>query len=220
MKIQISLGKNMDRRENNYVRAVERFGAAAVAGYAMEADLCCSGLILSGGGDIDPARFEQENCGSEHIDPIRDEAELALLEAFVRAGKPVLGICRGHQVIAVWAGGSLIQDLGAKNRTHRGEHGDKTHLVTGVSGVLRGLYGSEFTVNSSHHQGVAQPGRDMVVTAVSPDGVVEAMEHECLPIWSVQFHPERMNTPATADGGSIIQWFLEQCKEGKRRVCP
>ena len=210
MKILISIGKGADPA--NYVRAVERAGGIPLAMYLPEADLSCDGLILAGGGDMEPSLFGQENRGSDNIDPDRDRAELALLDAFVAAGKPILGICRGHQVVNVWAGGTLIQDLAAKNAAHRRVDRDKVHWARTENGVLRELYGVRFCVNSAHHQAVDAVGKDLEVTARSEDGVVEAMEHRTLPILTTQFHPERMTGPDTADGGCLFRWFLNQCK--------
>lgn len=207
MKILISRGKVANPA--NYVNAVERAGGEACAAYCPEPDLSFDGLILAGGADMEPAFYGAENAGSEGINPDRDRAELALLDAFAAAGKPILGICRGHQVINVWAGGTLIQDLGIKNLTHRSEEQDKVHEVRAKSGVLKELYGEYFLTNSAHHQAVETVGKGLVVTACSEDGVVEAIEHESLPILAVQFHPERMNTGKTEDGGALFRWWIE-----------
>lgn len=195
----------------NYIRAVERAGGIAYAQYCPEPDLTFDGLILAGGGDVEPRRYREENFGSLDFDPARDEAELALLDHFAQVGKPILGICRGHQIVNVWAGGTLIQDLGEGNRIHRWMEGDKVHAVR-AEGVLRELHGEKFTVNSAHHQAVAKVGAGLYVTARAEDGTVEALEHESLPIFSVQFHPERMTGPETEDGGAIFSWFLKQCE--------
>ena len=195
----------------NYVRAVKAAGGRPHPLYCPGPDAGYDGLILAGGGDMEPALFGQKNCGSEGIDFSRDRAELALLEAFAGAGKPVLGICRGHQVVNVWAGGGLVQDLGEQNAIHRGADGDKTHMIFAGLGVLRKLYGTRFRVNSAHHQGVGPIGKGLRVTARAADGVVEAMEHECLPIFTTQFHPERMTGPETADGSVLFRWFIMKC---------
>ena len=118
MDILISVGKDAD--PSNCIRAVEQAGGHPHADYLPQsADY--DGLILAGGGDIHPSLFVQKNCGSRGIDFSRDRAELALLDAFAAAGKPVLGICRGHQVVNVWAGGGIVQDLGEHNTIHRWE---------------------------------------------------------------------------------------------------
>ena len=206
MKILISVGKYAS--PDNYIRAVEQAGGEACAAYLPEPDLRFDGLILAGGGDMEPALYGAENCGSEGIDPARDRAELTLLEAFAAAGKPILGICRGHQVVNVWAGGGLRQDLGVQNAIHRREDCDKRHRIFAEPGVLHSLFGDEFVVNSAHHQSVEPVGRDLRVTARSEDGVVEAMEHTALPILTVQFHPERI--PGLEP---IFSWFLAECEE-------
>lgn len=186
---------------------------AADMGCAVTLDLAeasgCDGLLLPGGGDIHPSRFGQENRGSRDIDPDLDRAQLAILDAFVRAGKPVLGICRGHQLVNVYFGGSLIQDLPTA-RDHVARDGkDGLHPVRFAPGsALYGLYGPDAAVNSSHHQGLDELGAGLRVTAAAPDGVVEAAEHVSLPILTVQFHPERMAPawarPGMADGAPIF----------------
>ena len=208
MKILISVGRNAD--PTNYIRAVEKAGGTPCALYLPQPDLSYDGLILAGGGDMEPSLFGQENCGSANIDPARDRAELTLLDVFAGAGKPILGICRGHQVVNVWAGGDLIQDLGKQNEAHRRVESDRVHKVCARSGLLKELYGENFAVNSAHHQAVGAVGAGLAVTACSADGVIEAMEHETLPIFTFQFHPERMNSAQTVDGSAIFRWFVER----------
>lgn len=183
------------------------------------------GLLIPGGDDVNPERFGQENCGSEGIDDLLDELQLTVLDRFVKAGKPVFGICRGHQLINIYFGGDLIQDLGAKNACHRREKGskkDRIHSVHARPGTfLEQLYGSEFVTNSSHHQSVRRLGSGLNTAAVSEDGVNEALFHETLPIWSVQFHPERMclahRREDTADGSRVLDFFLKKCAKMR---CP
>lgn len=202
----------------NYLNAVRAAGGEGDARYLPAPDLSYGGLLLTGGDDIDPALFSQENRGSRGIDRARDDAELALLDAFCAAGKPVLAICRGHQMVNVWLGGDLIQDLGPDlGPFHQKETGDQVHPVQAERGsLLHRLYGPVFPVNSSHHQGLGRLGRGLRAAAWSEDGVVEAVEHESLPLISVQFHPERMTgalaRPDTVDGGKIFRAYLELCK--------
>lgn len=214
-KILISTG---GKNAANYLAALESAGGAGEARYLPTPDLSYDGLLLAGGDDVDPARFGQENHGSRGIDTARDRAEFALLDAFCAAGKPVLAICRGHQVVNVWLGGDLIQDLGPDLVPfHRTEEGDRVHPVRGSEGsLLRRLYGPVFPVNSSHHQGLGRLGRGLRATARSEGGVIEAAEHEALPLICVQFHPERMMgalaRPDTVDGGAVFRAFLELCR--------
>ena len=205
MKILISAAKYAD--PSAYERAVERAGGEPSACYLPRSGVEFDGLILAGGGDIDPALYGQKNCGSESIDRNRDRVELDLLAEFARAGKPVLGICRGIQVINVWAGGGLIQDLGAQNAIHRHDGQDKCHLALAGRGFLRDLYGPRLRVNSAHHQGVGPVGRRLAVIARAADGIIEGLRHCDLPIFGVQFHPERMTGCGTAPGDRIFHWF-------------
>ena len=212
MKILISLGTGDPA---NYLRALEAAGAVGEARYLPREDEGYDGLILAGGGDMAPHRYGQENWACRKVIEARDEAELALLDRFLARGKPVLGICRGHQVANVWAGGDLIQDLGEPVPDHSGE-GDRVHILQAEKDSWLGrLYGSRFPVNSNHHQGVGRPGAGLRIVARSEDGVVEAMEHERLPLFTVQFHPERMTAlharPDTVDGLAIFRDFLERC---------
>lgn len=206
MKVLISIGKDAD--PTNYLNAVTEVGGEAYAMYLPPCAPTFDALILAGGGDISPHLFGQKNCGSHQIDLNRDLCELALLDCFTRAGKPVLGICRGHQVVNVWAGGSIVQDLGEQNIIHQWDCCDKVHLVS-AGGILKDLYSPMFRVNSAHHQGVGPVGKGLNVTARSADGIIEAMEHCSLPILTTQFHPERMNGADTAPGERIFRWFIE-----------
>ena len=202
----------------NYLAAVEAAGGMGEARYLPPPGLSYDGLVLVGGDDMDPALFGRENTHSKGIDRARDEAELALLDAFCGAGKPVLAVCRGHQVVNVWLGGGLIQDLGPQLVPfHQRKEGDQVHLIRAERGtLLHRLYGPVFPVNSSHHQGLGKLGRGLWAAAWSEDGVVEAVEHDTLPLISVQFHPERMTGALarldTVDGGGLFQVFLELCR--------
>lgn len=204
----------------NYENAVTQAGGIPCACHCPGVDLSYDGLLLSGGDDIDPIRYGQENRGSEGILPDRDEAELALIAAYLSAGKPILGICRGEQVMNVALGGTLIQDLSPELRLFHSQdpvtEADRVHPIRAQEGaILHRLYGGVFPVNSTHHQVVDQLGRDLRVTARSEAGLVEALEHRSLPVLCVQFHPERMaygnRRGDTVDGALIFDWFIAQC---------
>lgn len=214
MKILISTGGGDPA---NYIAAVSAAGGDPVAAYLPRPDDGYAGLVLAGGADMDPAFFGQVNWASRGIDRARDEAELALLDWFLSRGKPVLGICRGHQVANVWARGDLIQDLGDLLVPFHSGEADRVHPVRAEEGsLLRRLYGELFSVNSSHHQGVGRLGEGLKVTVRSEGGVIEAMEHERLPLITTQFHPERMTgklaRPDTVDGGAIFREFIKMCR--------
>ena len=206
----------------NYEATVRAAGGNFVTRYCPEVDLSFDGLLLTGGGDVEPWRYGQEDRGSLLLDPARDRAELALVQAYLAAGKPILGICRGMQVLNVALGGTLIQDLGEEgNVFHRRIEADKVHPVHAQEGsLLHTLYGPLFHVNSAHHQAADMPGTGMVITAHSESGVAEALELPGKPVLGVQFHPERMTShhlrPDTVDGGAIFRWFLAQCANQPR----
>ena len=202
----------------NYVAALTALSAEGVA-VGGDVDLTgFDGLLLPGGGDIDPARYGQANIASEGIKPALDQMQFGALDAFVKAGKPVLGICRGHQLVNVYFGGTLIQHLEqSEAHSRRGGSEDRVHDTTAVpGGALCKLYGQRFAVNSSHHQGVDAVGKGLVITQRAADGVIEGLAHETLPILTVQWHPERMclahAREDTVDGSWLFQYFLEKCR--------
>ena len=203
---------------NNYEAAVRDAGGLPVSGYAPNPDLSCDGLLLCGGGDIEPSRFGQENRGSQPPDLLRDQAELELFHAFFQAGKPILGICRGMQLINVALGGDLIQDLPPEQKPfHGGVDHDLVHPVRSADGsLLRQLYGPVFPVNSTHHQAVGRLGAGLEAAAWAESGFAEAIVHRSLPVWGFQFLPERMSfqhrRTDTVDGAPLLCRFVALCR--------
>lgn len=200
-------------KRQNYVLALEASGLQPVVSWDLSGADGCGGLLIPGGADMDPALYGAENQGSLGIDRALDEAELELARRFAQAGLPILGICRGMQVLNVAFGGSLIQDLPTAG-THRWEEstGDKRHMVSApADSFLHGLYGGGFSVNSAHHQGVGQLAEGARIAAQAEDGVMEALEWPGRMIYAVQFHPERMTLahrrPDTVDGAPIFRFF-------------
>ena len=207
-------------RMEYYIEAVEKCGAEAVAEYLPSINTDYDGLILCGGSDVDPKYYNESIDGSEGIDAARDENEFALLEAYIKAEKPILGICRGHQLINVFFGGSLYQHIPESALHTRKEHGDEAHEVsTFVGSTLCDLYGEKFSVNSAHHQAIKRLGDGLCALAVWNDQYIEAIEHKTLPIIGVQWHPERMSfsqaRPDTVSGTKIFEKFIAICKENK-----
>lgn len=205
----------------NYEDAVRQSGGDPTAAYCPVWDHRYDGLILAGGDDMDPSYFGQEDRGSGGIDRDRDRAELSLVAACLAAGKPILGICRGHQVLNVALGGTLIQNLSPEEALfHRHQGQDKVHPIrTAPGSLLHRLYGPLLAVNSSHHQVVDALGDGLFPTAWSESGLVEGLEHRKAPVLGVQFHPERMSyarrRPDTADGSVLFNWFLHRCSSGE-----
>ena len=188
----------------HYIRALKAVGAEpwiAAADTELEA---FDGLILCGGGDPEPALFGQKNQGSYGISRERDRLELSCIHHFLKEKKPILGICRGNQMLNVAFGGSLIQHL-PNAQQHLAPGRDVWHELR-TDGTLKRLYGTRLQANSSHHQAVDRVGRGLRVVALSPDGVVEGLEHQSLPVLGVQFHPERMEK-----GLPIFELFLKRC---------
>lgn len=202
----------------NYEAAVRRAGGEPVGGYCPVPDLTCDGLLLCGGGDIDSALYHQENNGSDPPDLARDKAEMMLVSLFLAARRPILGICRGLQIINVAMGGSLTQNLPPDSLCFHGRADrDLVHpLRTAPGSLMERLYGARLAVNSAHHQAIEHAAVSILPTAWSEGGVIEAIEHKTLPILGVQFHPERMSgelrRPDTADGAPVFEWFIEQCR--------
>lgn len=169
----------------------------SVGDYARELD----GLVLMGGSDVSPASYGEKPLKPEWIgDRIRDDYEITLLRAFIAAGKSVLGVCRGAQVINVAQGGTLYQDLasqfpGALNHRNWDIYDRNSHATSIVpgSGLARLYPGLTLTkTNSVHHQAARELGRDLVVEAWSePDRVVEAIRWNGPSyVFAVQWHPE------------------------------
>jgi putative glutamine amidotransferase len=155
----------------------------------------CDGLLLSGGGDVDPTVYgEPPTADLMSIDGARDRAELVATRETLEAGRPILGICRGIQLLAAAHGGALHQDLVSAGFT--GHHwaedrqSEPVHAVdvTARTAAADALAGHR-TVNSIHHQAVKDPG-SLTPTAWSDDGVVEAIEGD--KVLGLQWHPERL----------------------------
>lgn len=204
-----------------YTRAIAQAGAVPVIGGEQcpeELANLCDGLLLSGGPDIEPELFgETIYNDTVHMDTPRTKYEYALLKAFLEKGKAVMGICRGEQLINVYLGGDMYQDLAHQKGLFHSSY-ELRHKVKAEPGsFIEKLLGSEFMVNSTHHQAVRNLAPGLKLAARSEaDGVIEAYEHESLPIFGVQWHPERltniMRDERTPDMAPLFTYFLEKVK--------
>ena len=181
---------------------------------AVQEALTCDGLLLPGGGDMDPKFYGQERilaCGEPNL--LRDAAEPPLLRAFLAADKPVLAICRGIQVMNVVLGGDLYQDIKPFAHVPHNDHWGKVHTVTVRRGTLlsRILGQDTVLVNSQHHQAVDHIAPGLTLAALSEDGIVEAIEKPdarfCL---GVQWHPEWLSEMDPAMQG-LFDAFVHAC---------
>ncbi len=169
------------------------------------------GVLLAGGADIDPQCYDAEpepELGP--IEPERDAFEMAIYEHVMAAEMPLLGVCRGLQLVNVAAGGTLHQHI-LDHRSGERPVTDEIHMVRIEPGTtLAGLYASETRgVNSLHHQAVDRLADDYLCTAMSDEGYAEAIEHKRLPVLAVQWHPELM---ASAEEDPLFGWLIDSAR--------
>ena len=175
-----------------------------------------NGVIFPGGLDVHPSHFGQELHPTTMVDEALDALELRLARLSLERPAPVLGICRGQQLLNVATGGSLVQDLPSTGTHHRQstKRDDLSHDVeVAPDSRLAAIFGAtRFQVNSFHHQGVDALGEGLRPVAWSPDGVVEAFESTRHPwLLAVQFHPEdlvREHTPSQR----LFSAFVAACR--------
>jgi putative glutamine amidotransferase len=221
-----------DWKHANYVKWLQA-GDSGIEVVRLEAGgggsmIGCDGLVLSGGVDIYPGYYGGgvDYPGGGGWKPERDAFELEMLETALDKGVPVLGVCRGLQLINVYQKGTLLQDLGPEgDGVHQNDPDDKQHgvvvvgetLLGGIAGIARGV------VNSAHHQAVGRVGGGLRVNCRAEDGTIEGLEWKEPAgrpfLLAVQWHPERMYVNGVGDRvlyAAIRERFMEEIKKNTR----
>lgn len=208
----------------------------------------CDGIILPGSPpDIDPALYGEENTGCGEIDRELDDKRLAMIDAALKAGRPVMGICAGMQLVNVYLGGTLIQDLPRRDIHAVVPHDYRIHKVYNIEGTVGHLlFGEAGLVNSAHHQGIRKLGegletiqawisdcyskeeKNAIIWKIRNDQhytysdnvLCEAFVHKTLPVFGIQWHPE-MNyikpQPGTLSDTKYFEYFAYLVRREARR---
>jgi putative glutamine amidotransferase len=203
-KVQALIGRVVRDAERGGWQVTRHAAADATTDDLLAVTACADAVVIVGGEDITPhfyggqSGYEEE---SRHY-ARADEGQIAVVRRALADGTPLLGICRGLQVINVALGGTIVQHIG-DGGIHRNagvpiEQILSTHSVTLLadSGLAEALGDWEIEVQSAHHQAVGLLGTGLVPAAIAPDGLIEALEHESAPITGVQWHPEAPDAPA------------------------
>lgn len=209
-------GPRFIHMNESYSKALANAGAIVVIGAEQnpeELAELCDGLVLCGGPDVESWRFGEEVLNSTvKADPQRDVFEFALTKAFITKNKPILAICRGFQLLNIELGGTLYQDI-VEQLGYIHSNAELRHFITALEGsILHNLFGKTFKVNSTHHQAIKELGKGLKATAYSVEGIIEAYEHDTLPIIGIQFHPERLTGEyydgRTPDFAPYFKYFI------------
>ena len=206
MRIAVTLDGDVPSDANDYVRSLVDAGARrdeiVVLRPGDRAEGVFDGVVIGGGEDIDPERYGRRILadGNVRVDYGRDSIDFPVFEEAWREGVPVLGICRGLQVVNVARGGTLVQDLPLERPSdvshrrpkaeNRRDHPVRVDPDTRLGKIAQAR---EIDVNSRHHQAIEQPADGLLVSATAPDGVIEAVEaQDGRWLLAVQWHPENL----------------------------
>ncbi|MFN8019243.1 MAG: gamma-glutamyl-gamma-aminobutyrate hydrolase family protein [Acidimicrobiales bacterium] len=212
----------VERAGRGYIEAIVAAGGLPVLlptvapELARAAIAAVDGLVLTGGGDVDPAAYGAAPAlETEAVDPARDAWEVELVGEARAQRRPILAICRGAQVLNVACGGTLVQHLPHRTdaeHTDWDRAGEEVHAISVAAGsLLRQVLGTdELVANTIHHQAVELPGPDVVVCALADDGVVEGIELPGEAVLGVQWHPELLaDRPVHA---SLFRWVVDAAR--------
>jgi putative glutamine amidotransferase len=211
----VSLGElHLDLYFADYARSVYAVGGMPVH-LPIDADPAdwvhhIDGLVLTGGADIDPSRYGHDNTASTS-EPDRDSVEFALYRTALDDEIPVLGICRGFQLINVHAGGTLHQDVPSHARYDLPPSAPSHGVTIEPGSILHRLHGDDRAVNSLHHQTADAIGDGLRITAIADDGTPEAFEVRDAAVLAVQWHPEMMTNDDATFG-----WVVEAASARRR----
>ena len=236
MKPIIGITTDVDKEgelvlNNNYVQSIINAGGLpliipiGIEGDVLQLVELIDGLLLTGGDDIDPLLFgEEPHPGLGHVVPARDLVELKLTRQMLNCDKPILGICRGIQVLNVAVGGTVYQDIYKQHDQPILQHLQKsptshpTHFVQLVKGsLLEEIAGSaRILVNSFHHQSLKDVPEPFIVTGAATDQIIETIEstqHHF--VVGVQWHPERLAENGDSVSRKIFNRFIQACTKEK-----
>lgn len=233
MKPIIGITSNIDSTthslQNTYIQAViAADGVPLLVPTGLESDVqqistLLDGLIVSGGGDMNPQLFNEEPVPElGNVTPERDTIELELVRHMLTLDKPILGICRGHQVLNVAFGGSLYQDINSQSASPILQHDQKAkrehqshavHIEKGT--ILASITDSEkIMVNSFHHQAVKDVPSPLIVSGKASDGIIESIEspqHSF--VVGVQWHPEALIEKDDQVSMRLFSTYMKACLE-------
>lgn len=229
MKIGITENKKYpDYRD--WIKGPDDIEVVKLSGNSHESVDDCDGVILSGGVDIHPKYYGQSihypGAPEKGFETHRDDFEFSVLETSLKKNIPVLGICRGLQLINVFCGGTLIQDLGNKNATHESQISDRRHNVKLEQGTTlhKVVKVDSGTVSSAHHQAIDKLGNNLVANSYAEDSVIEGIEWENgynKPFMlALQWHPERMDKLQLGDSPlskNIRDHFISVIKSNQKK---
>ena len=224
-------GDRKHQLNTNYVTAIIRAGGLplilpiGVEEDAKQVAHMLDGIILTGGGDIDPTLFNEEPHASlGEVTPARDSLEIQLAKEMLQVNKPILGICRELQILNVALGGAIIQDIHSQSANTILQHSQKaprshqSHFVQiEKASILESITGtSQIKVNSFHHQAVKDVPKPLLVSGTASDGIIEAVESTAHHfVLGVQWHPEALAENGDVVSLQLFNTFVEKCRESR-----